>query len=191
MRPQRVLPMLLVFAVIVISGCVQTPGDKTSPTKPTAYQNELYSLERPASWEVEEHDSFGQDSFVYFKASQEGDSSLLESDPNSLQENVVVYVSPLEDPEQDLIHFFQDSVEILMATTPSFAVVDHGEASFGDVPAYKIIYTEGEEALKYLQVFAVYGGNSHILTYTSPAETFDKYLPEAEAIISSYTITNS
>ncbi|HLD59598.1 MAG TPA: hypothetical protein VI912_01285, partial [Candidatus Bilamarchaeaceae archaeon] len=61
----------------------------------------------------------------------------------------------------------------------------------GDVPAYKILYSEGEEGseIDYLQVFAVKDNDGYIITYTAPAETFDKYLPEAEAIMRSYRLT--
>lgn len=166
----------IMFSLVLIAGCTgQTPD---VPKNFTAYDSQLYSVDRPASWEVEEHDSF-----IYFKTP-------LESDSNNLQENIVVYVAPLEDPNQDLIHFFQDSVEALMATTPGFTVVEHREDKLGDVPAYRIVYTEGEEEprIKYLQVFAVKGGNSYIVTYTAPVETYDNYLADAEAIISSYEV---
>ncbi len=185
--------LFLLFVLVVISvGCVGAPSEKVEAEKvvgqeeiaPTStadlapYGSESFSASRPKSWEVEEHGAF-----VYFK-------SPLGADLNDLQENVVVYVTSLGDPGQDLIHFFQDSVEALMETTPEFTIASHREDKFGDVPAYRIVYTEGEggSQTKYLQVFAVKGGNSYIVTYTAPAETFDKYLPDAEAVISSYRI---
>ena len=175
------LKLAAIFLVILAAGCTQAPSGTSqvsAPGETAAYASDLYTLDRPASWEVEENGAF-----VYFK-------SPLDADSNDLQENVVIYVTPLGDAGQDLVHFFQDSVEILMATTPEFTLVSHGEDKFGNVPAYRIVYTEGngDAKTKYLQVFAVEGGNSYIVTYTAPAETFDKYLPDAEAIISSYGI---
>ena len=164
---------VVLISVVVIAGCSHTTSVEAG-----SYDNALYSLSYPVNWEVEEHDSF-----VYFK-------SPLAADSNDLQENVVIYVAPVGEPGQDLIHFFQDSVDILMETTPEFGIWEHREDKFGDVPAYRIVYTEGKEGAKtkYLQVFAVKGGNSYIATYTAPEETYEKYLGDAEAIISSYNI---
>ena len=174
---------LVIFGMIFIRGCAQDSTRQKDITKTiseeyVAYSNTRHALDRPVNWEVEENGAF-----TYFK-------SPLDEDSNDLQENVVIDVAPVGEPGQNLIDFFQDSVEILMATTPEFALVSHREDKFGGVPAYRIVYTEGEESAqtKYLQVFAVKGNNTHIVTYTAPAETFDKYLPEAEAIISSYRI---
>ncbi len=145
------------------------------------YKNDLYTLDRPENWEVEENDAF-----TYFKSpSQENQTGL--------QENVVVYIKELEPADRNLKDFFQNSIYNLMATSPTFMIIDFSEYeySLGDMPAYRILYSEGEEGSKinYLQVFAVKDNNGYIITYNAPAETFKKYLPEAEAIISSYRLT--
>ena len=178
----NLLKLATVLLVILVAGCTQAPSGEPKTPVPagelTSYDNPSYALSHPSGWEVEENGDF-----VYFK-------SPLDSDENNLQENVVIYKAPIGDPGQDLIHFFQDSVDILMETTPEFGIWEHREDKFGNVPAYRIVYTEGKEGAqsKYLQVFAIKGGNTYIVTYTAPAETFDKYLPEAESIISSYRI---
>ncbi len=194
MNNAKKLIFSLLFLLVITAGCVGKPpseeetaasapseketGVSTPPTDFVPYQNDDYSASSPSAWEVEEHESF-----VYFKTP-------LESDSNNLQENVVIYVASLVSPGQDLIHFVQDSVGLLIETTPELRILDHREDKFGDVPAYRIVYTEGKGSaqVKYLQVFAVKGGNSYIVTYTAPAETFDKYLPKAEEIVSSYRI---
>ncbi|HLD42249.1 MAG TPA: PsbP-related protein [archaeon] len=173
---------IFLIVTLLISGCTQPPvaqdqkniSKKKTTEEFSAYSSELYTLEKPANWEVEENQEF-----TYFKSPVD--------ETNDLQENVVVYVSSAEEPGKDLIDFLQDSIEVLIETVPGFTIVEHREDKLGDVPAYRIIYTE-DSKLKYLQVFAIKDKNTYILTYTAPAETFDKYLPEAEKIISSYRI---
>jgi|SRR3989338_4814480 len=156
-----------------------TGQNATVPKKTVPYKNDLYTLDTPENWEIEENDAF-----TYFKSpAHEGQ--------NELQENVVVYTKQIEAADQDLKDFFQNSIEILMSTSPGFTIINHSEYNLGDVPAYKILYSEGEEGseIDYLQVFAVKDNDGYIITYTAPAETFDKYLPEAEAIMRSYRLT--
>ncbi len=182
---------LLIVALVFLAGCIGSPSSqqtvveiaenssqvKVETAAPVSYTNKLYALEKPANWEVEENQAF-----TYFKTSAEEDS-------NNFQENVVVHILPITSG-QTLIGFFQDSITELMTTGTNFTVVEHSEASFGDIPAYKIIYLEGEQSMqkKYLQVFAVKGNNGYVVTYTAPPETFDNYLPEAESIIDSYDV---
>ena len=158
------------------------PDANASVTEETIpYKNDFYTLDKPASWEIENNDAF-----TYFKSPSHENQT-------RLQENVVVYTKQLEPADQDLKTFFQNSIYTLMTRSPTFMIIDFSEYEYnlGDRPAYKILYSEGEEGSKinYLQVFAVKEGNGYIITYNAPAETFNKYLPEAEAIIRSYRLT--
>src|SRR3989338_3932608 len=103
-------------------GAIETP-----PAGYVAQSNALYTLHRPEHWEAEENEAF-----TYVKTPQEEES-------NNLREQVAIYVTPVREPGQNLIDFFQESVEVLMATIPEFTVVSHREDMLGDVPAYRIV----------------------------------------------------
>ncbi len=155
-------------------------NESTTVAKNTApYKNENYTLDKPVDWEVEENDAF-----TYFKPP-------VQENQTDLRENVVVYTKELEPKYQDLEDFFQNSIGILISTSPTFTILEYSEYKLGDVPAYKILYREGEgdSEITYLQVFAIKGHIGYIITYAAPAETFDKYLPEAETIMESYRLT--
>lgn len=154
----------------MIAGCSRYPLDNSNK-----YANQDYSLKYPDGWIVDDHTQF-----VYFKTPLEGDE---------LQENVVIYVSPAE-KDADVISFFQDSVMTLVGTTPGFTLVSHDETYLSSEPAQRIVYTEDGElgTLKYLQVFALKNDKAYIVTYSAPADKYDKYVSGAEEIIKSFRI---
>lgn len=166
---------LLFFVVIllVISACTKQSG-KTS----SSFSDELYNINHPLNWSVDDHGAF-----VYFKPS-------LENQSDKLQENVVVYISPLNPSNQTLVEFFEKSVETLVSTTQNFTLIEHEQIKISSTPAQKIVYSEDGELgkIKYLQVFAVKDGKAYILTYTALAEDYSKHVADAESIIASFKL---
>ncbi|OGZ08780.1 MAG: hypothetical protein A3D65_03205 [Candidatus Lloydbacteria bacterium RIFCSPHIGHO2_02_FULL_50_13] len=175
--------ILVIFGVVFIreftnyfarqKGAIEPP-----PTGYVDQSNALYALHMPEYWEAQENEAF-----TYITPPQEEES-------NNLRGQVAIYVATAKEPNQNLVGFLQDSLEVLMATTPEFTIVSHREDMLERTPAYRIVYIEGEETsrTKYLQIFAVKNSNTYILTYAAPTEIFDNYLPEVEAIIGSYRI---
>ena len=156
---------------------IRLPSEKT-PDEFTVFNNNVYTLKYPSSWEVEEHEAF-----VYFKPP-------LVSGDETIYGNVVIYVAPIESGNQSLIDFFQASVEILVETTPEFSFVEHKEEILSSLPAYRIVYTESKdsEITQYLQVFTLKEGNTYIVTYAAPQETYAKYINNVEEMIHSFKI---
>ncbi|HLD02225.1 MAG TPA: PsbP-related protein [Candidatus Nanoarchaeia archaeon] len=165
--------MIILLFVALVAGCSKYPFDTESQ-----FKGDDYSLAYPPEWVVQDNGIF-----VYFKTP-------LEDDSDKLQENVVVYTTPLESKDQDLTSFFQQSVQALIDTTKGFTLIAHEETTLSSEPAQKIVYTEDSEfgKIKYLQVFTIKDGNVYILTYTAPVETYDDHVAEAEQAISSFKI---
>ncbi len=187
----RIFPPFVVsiLFILLISGCVQQPSGKPSddtraPTAApsagvsvphTVVDGNLYTISRPSDWEAEKHESF-----VYLRPPSAGGNA-------ENQENVVIYVAPAAE-NQTLVNFFEASVDILIETTPGFALIEYKEETLSSVPAYKIVYTEGEKGKQYLQIFTRKGGKVYIITYAAPQETYTKYAGSVEDMIRSFNI---
>ncbi len=173
-------PIIIVeiLLVLFISGCAQKLSEDNSGDF-TSFKNDFYTIDYPSSWEVEEHEAF-----VYFRP-------LLVGDDAETQGNVVIYVAPAESETQTITEFFQASVRVLVETAyPEFTFIEYKEEKLSSTPAYRIVYAKGKgsEIIQYLQVFTLKKGNTYVITYAAPPETYKKDVSNIEKIIRSFRI---
>lgn len=151
-------------------------------TKPKTYQSEKYrfALEYPSSWSLKENPS---PSYVAGFFSPE------EFNSDNYKENILVRVV---DVSTQPIITLQEAADLWENQTKEeegndFNVTNRKSATIDGEDAKDIEYTaksEGEDIKGFARVI-LKNNNAYIFQYNALADTYDKYLPDIEAILTS------
>lgn len=191
----RLLSILL-FSTLLLVGCVNNPPNAPNATASASnaaatlapgastaasvsasadvktYSNELYQIQYPAAWSVQELEGV-----VLFQTPVSGTG-------DELQENVNVVLAPTD---ADIEGFVQAALEGSVQSS-GFELIDSSETSLSGKPARRVVYAEQSDGakLQYMQTFSVNDGWAAIVTYTATPDTFEQYLASAEAMTASF-----
>jgi serine/threonine-protein kinase len=146
----------------------------------TAYTNSTHNvrIQYPQKWEKSEG---VMGSTVAFASPQESAKDLF-------KENVNLYVQALPaDAKITLDEFTQQSIAQIKQMITDAQMVESTSDTLSNLPAHRVVYTgkQGQFNLKFYQTYLLKDSKVYIMTYTAQADQFDKYLPEARAIIDS------
>lgn len=146
-----------------------------------------FAIEQPEGWDFVERERFNTVLFVAPGTGVEGE----------FRANLSVGVQDVAPPLDSLQAYTDAFLDQAPGQINEFELLSSEPALLDGRPAYRVVYTgdqtglPGDEEglpLKWLQVWALDGGQVDIVTYTARPALFDKYLPQAEYMISTLEI---
>ena len=198
--------ILLVVAVIVISGCTKettkpketvsppTPETKeTAPTQPSetpatettkflTYDSSAYGIriEYPSDWTKNEQ---VMGTVATFLSPQESASDIF-------KENVNVIVQDLSTQPMTLEEYTELSVGQVEQFITDANILDSSVTTLDGTSAHKVVYTgkQGQYSLKWMQVWTIKDNTAYVLSYTAEANKYNDFLDTAQEMVDSFEI---
>ncbi|MBN1658635.1 MAG: hypothetical protein JXA93_09555 [Anaerolineae bacterium] len=202
---KRVLFLVLLVGLVaaLLAACGEVPATQPAPsatpeptdvpptagptTPPPAARewvvyddNEFFTLEYPAEWEIVERTA---ENSVLFLTPQTADDDLF-------RENMGVLRQELDDPSTTVGDYTREFLAAAPEMIDNFQVVRSEPAKLSGLPAHRVVYagSQGGMLLGWQQVWTISDGHAYILTYTADPAGFDPFLDDANSIIESFTL---
>lgn len=167
--------LLLALPVILLAACQSQPATDKWETldKPD------FSVSYPAGWEMNTSGYMGS-SFFVMDTSQSADESF--------RENVNLIIQ--ETQNMELKAFAQITEDQLRSAIEGFKVVKKGDAKLSGFDAYEMVFTgtQGENKLKWKQVYTIQNNKVYVVTFTSGLSSYDSHIATTDKIIASLKI---
>jgi eukaryotic-like serine/threonine-protein kinase len=198
--------ILLVVAVIVISGCTKeiakpketvsppiTETKETTPTQPSeppasettkfqTYDSSAYGIriKYPSDWTKNEQ---VMGTVAAFLSSQESASDIF-------QENLNVIVQDLSTQPMTLEEYTELSVGQVEQFITDANILDSSATTLDGNSAHKVVYTgkQGQYNLKWMQIWTVKDNTAYVLSYTAEVNKYSDFLDTAQEMINSFEI---
>jgi hypothetical protein len=162
----------------------QIPQDQSVAEEPKTFEQAGVSFNYPGNWESRDLD-VGLGGFF----------SPLEENSDTFRENVIIHKVDVSVRPDITLEEITDSVikenEEDFATTGTFELVDRSPTTLGGIDAEKVTYLAGNANLadgKAMSIVALKSNFAYIINYTAEQKSFDKFLPGAEMIISTFQV---
>lgn len=163
---KRIFAVLLIAVLLLASGCRKATleGYKLFRSTPLGF-----SVEYPDFWQETHDNKEGIAAFVS-PAEGYGDEHL---DNLSVQRFALV--------DTAFADYVKNYVAHLPQTVTNYHLVSESEeATLGGVPAYEIVYEstsdDGEDGLRFLQIFAEHEGKVYLVTYLAEFNSYQYFL---------------
>jgi len=110
---------------------------------------------------------------------------------NNVSENLNIVVDESLGPSMTLKEQTQANIEQLQLDHPDFKLLESGNTTLADNPAYKIVYTTSanQNHIKVMQVWTLSNGTYYQITYKTEPGNYDKYVGTAQQMINSFELT--
>ena len=198
--------ILLVVAVIVISGCtkeitkpketVSPPITETKDTTPTqsseppesdttkflTYDSSAYGIriKYPSDWTKHEQ---VMGTVAAFLSPQESASDIF-------QENLNVIIQDLSVQPMTLEEYTELSVGQVEQFITDANIIDSSATTLDGNSAHKVVYTgkQGQYNLKWMQIWTVKDDTAYVLSYTAEVNKYNDLLDTAQEMVNSFEI---
>ena len=139
-----------------------------------------FSINYPAEWQMQELGPI-----VAFKSPREDAR-------DDFQENVIVAVENTGAPPMDMEQYREFFLKEARKNLPDFKLIKQTDTDFAGRKACLTIYSARayNTVMKGRVIRFIDGNLAYNLTYSASEDSFDKYLPQAEAIIGSFRLGN-
>lgn len=172
---KRVFSVVLIFLTVFLSGCEKATVEGFSLYRSTPLG---FSMEYPSFWEKTADVKEGIAAFV---TPQEGFG-------DEYRENVSVQRFTPETPS--LEDYSKKYLENLEGTLKNYKLVSEEDTELAGEPAYKIVYESQDDdetaSMRFLQIFALHGGNIYVLSYMADFNGYAYFLSFAEKMIATF-----
>lgn len=91
----------------------------------------------------------------------------------------------------DLKQYADKNIKTLLDAVPSIKVIEQGQTTLSDLPAYWILYTRGDDNTKIMHFFAIDNGQAYLLTLGASQDAFDKFQDTFDDIVDDFNIEAS
>ncbi len=142
-----------------------------------------FEIGYPSHWEIQQQAPDG---------SAFGFLSPIDGENDAMRENVNIQVQNLPDSTYDLDKFSELSLQGFQTQLGEFEIIENAKRmTLSGIPAEKIVFfgTLQNISFKFQSIYGVSRPHAYILTYTAIDETYEKFLPIFEDIITSLKIS--
>ncbi len=117
-------------------------------------------------------------------------NSPLENDNDTYRENVLFEINTISN-NTALYNYTSAAITSYLESYPDlkFSEVSSTNLTNAAIPAYKLVASHTQDALDFMQIFAINEDKVYTITYTSETTRYSTYLPIIEEMINSFEVT--
>lgn len=173
---KRIFAIVMMLAVLVsLAGCHKATQEGFRLFRSTPLG---FSIEYPEYWEKTVEVSEGIAAFV----------SPVEGYSDQYSDNLSVRSFT---PDMEYNAYITGYVSELAKTVANYKLVSESDTTLGGEPAYRIIYEstdeEGENQLRFMQIFAQHGEKMYVVTYIGEFSSYSYFLTSVEKMLPTFT----
>lgn len=184
----KILPLvagvLVLFVAIPGSWLLSSKDNSKKDVKLSLYENaeQKFKLDYPEAWLKKNRDDFFATGVDFF--------SPLESDSDKFQERVSILVENLSE-NTSLKQYTNESIAEIKRLSDS-ALRTAKTTKLGDKEAKRVVYTGNENGIpvKKMETWSVQNNQAYVVTYTAQTNSYEKYLPIVQKMLTSFVISN-
>jgi len=181
------------ISVVMLASCGQMDSKKeadvaatpafTAPADWKTMQQENYSIQYPATWELSQP---GQGGTLFQVVSP------LESDSDKFRENINLVTEDLTGKNVDLDTYEKASLDQIKTAFQDFKMMEDKKIKVGAAEYYKIRYSasQGDTHMELEQWLRIEKEKAYILTFVVEKGKYDKFKDIGENILATFTVKN-
>lgn len=169
------------FTALVVLSPLTTFAQDQSASEWKTLKDAAYQIQYPSSWQLDQSASMQTSFVLYGRQLAEG----------KFRENVNLIMQDISGYNLDLAGYAklsEDQINIAMANGK---ILESKQVTVSGITHHMIIYQGdfNQYKLKWKQYYWIVQNKAYVLTFTATQETFEEFLPTADRILNSFSIT--
>jgi eukaryotic-like serine/threonine-protein kinase len=172
-------------------------GSNTTSSKFLVYDNNTLGIKisYPSGWTPSLQNESSSFMFLEFLQNMTG-SPLHQHTP--LASFVSLSITNTSDTKiQTMDSLTKQNLNLANHSLPNFQLIESNKSTFGNNPAYRIVYTfvdpstisPSTSQFKSMNIWTIKGHNVYTLSYSQPTSEYDRYIPIIQQMVDSFEVT--